>query len=312
MTNTLDIPVPDLTGKLALITGASDGVGFEIAARLARAGAAIVMPVRNQEKGASAAAKIRERTGNAEVTVRQLDLSSLDSVTALSDELIREGRPIEILIANAGVMNPPTRRLSADGFELQLATNHLGHFALTARLLPLLRAGGARVTSQISVAADQGQVNWTDPNWDSGYSPMKAYSSSKIALGLFAMELHRRSEAEGWGIRSNLSHPGVTPTNLLSAQPGMGRPRDTVAVRVIRALSRRGILVGTPSSAALTAVYASTNPAAEGGRLYGPSGFRHLGGLPGEQAVFSRLRSEADARRVWELSEQLTGLRVAV
>jgi NAD(P)-dependent dehydrogenase (short-subunit alcohol dehydrogenase family) len=270
------------------------------------------MPVRNPDKGTSAAAKIRERTRNADVTVRQLDLSSLDSVAALSDELIREGRPIEILIANAGVMNPPTRRLSADGFELQLATNHLGHFALTARLLPLLRAGGARVTSQISVAADQGQVNWTDPNWDSGYSPMKAYSSSKIALGLFAMELHRRSEAEGWGIRSNLSHPGVTPTNLLSAQPGMGRPRDTVAVRVIRALSRRGILVGSPSSAALAAVYASTDPAAEGGRLYGPSGFRHLGGLPGEQAVFSRLRSEADARRVWELSEQLTGLRVAV
>jgi NAD(P)-dependent dehydrogenase (short-subunit alcohol dehydrogenase family) len=305
-----DISVPDLAGKLAVVTGASDGVGFEIAARLARAGADIVLPVRNRQKGEAAAARIRERTTDAATDVRSLDLSSLDSVSEFAGGLLRDGRPIDILILNAGVMNPPTRRLTADGFELQLATNHLGHFALIAGLMTLLREGRAHVTSQVSIAADQGAVNWDDPNWSRDYDPMKAYSSSKIAFGLFAMELHRRSQEAGWGIRSNLSHPGITPTNLLSAQPGMGRPDDTTAVKVIRTLSRLGILVGTPSSAALSAVYAATSADARGGRLYGPKGFRHLGGLPAEQPVYSRLESEEDGRRIWDLSEQLTGVRV--
>lgn len=310
MPKILDIDVPDLSGKLALVTGASDGVGLEIAARLARAGADILMPVRNLQKGEAAAAQIRQRTPAAGLRVLSLDLASLHSVAALAAELRTEGRPLDLLIANAGVMTPPTRQVTRDGFELQLGTNHLGHFALVAQVLPLLIEGRARVTSQVSVAADQGAVNWEDPNWERGYDAMKAYSSSKIAFGLFAMELQRRSDAAGWGIRSALSHPGITPTNLLAAQPGMGRPTDTTAVKLIRAMSRRGILVGTPSSAALSAVYAATSPDARGGRLYGPKGFRHLSGLPAEQPVYSRLRSEADARRVWELSEQLTGVRV--
>ncbi|WP_127474479.1 SDR family oxidoreductase [Microbacterium sulfonylureivorans] len=311
MPASLDIPVPDLSGRLALVTGASDGVGFEIAARLARAGAEIVMPVRSVEKGEAAADRIRERTPDAGIRVSALDLSSLDSVASLADELLTAGRPIDIQINNAGVMNPPTRRLSGDGFELQFATNHLGHFALVARLLPLLRDGRARVTSQVSIAADQGAINWDDLAWERHYDPMKAYSSSKIAFGLFAMELQRRSDAAGWGIRSNLSHPGITPTNLLSAQPEMGRPDDTVAVRFIRAMSRRGLLVGTPSSAALSAVYAATNPDAQGGRLYGPRGFRHLSGPPAEQKLYSRLDDRDAARRVWELSKRMTGVEVS-
>ncbi|MFE5410210.1 SDR family oxidoreductase [Microbacterium sp. NPDC056569] len=310
MPKPLDITVPDLTGKLALVTGASDGVGLEIAARLARAGADILMPVRNLQKGEAAATQIRQRTRSGSIRVLPLDLSSRDSIGALTAQLNADGRPVDLLIANAGVMNPPTRQVTADGFELQLATNHLGHFALVAQLLPLLIEARAHVTSQVSIAADQGAVNWDDPNWEHGYDPMKAYSSSKIAFGLFAMELQRRSDAAGWGIRSALSHPGITPTNLLSAQPGLGRPDDTTAVKLIRALSRRGILVGTPSSAALSAVYAATSPDARGGHLYGPKGFRHLGGLPAEQPVYSRLQSAADGRRVWELSEQLTGVRV--
>ena len=217
MPKPLDIPVPDLAGKLALVTGASDGVGLEIAARLARAGAEILMPVRNQRKGDAAAARIRERTESSSIRVLHLDLASLDSTATLADRLMSEGRPIDLLIANAGIMNPPTRRETADGLELQLATNHLGHFALIAQLLPLLVEAKAHVTSQVSVAANQGVVNWDDPNWQRGYDPMKAYSSSKIALGLFGMELHRRSAAAGWGLRSNLSHPGITPTNLLAA-----------------------------------------------------------------------------------------------
>jgi NAD(P)-dependent dehydrogenase (short-subunit alcohol dehydrogenase family) len=306
-----DIAVPDLTGRLALVTGASDGIGFHIAARLARAGAEILMPVRNRAKGDAAADRLRAGVPGARLEVRSLDLSSLASVTALADELREQGRPLHLLINNAGIMTPPSRQLSADGIELQFATNHLGHFALTAQLLPLLRAGGACVTTQVSIAADQGAVNWDDINWEHDYHPMKAYSSSKIALGLFAMELHRRSDAEGWGIQSNLSHPGVTPTNLLSAQPRYGRAKDTVSVKVIRTLSRLGILVGTPTSAALPAVYAATSPAARSGGFYGPGGFRNLRGLPAEQELYPRLQHPEDGQRIWELSEQLADVRVS-
>ncbi|WP_345803144.1 SDR family oxidoreductase [Microbacterium sp. AZCO] len=312
MPRSFDIPVPDLTSKLALVTGASDGVGFEIAARLARAGADLLLPVRDREKGERAKDRILQRTPAAGIRILSLDLASLDSVMTLAGDLVSDGRPIDLLIANAGVMNPPTRRVSADGFELQFATNHLGHFALVAALQPLLRAGEAHVTSQVSIAADQGAVNWDDLQWERTYDPMKAYSSSKIALGLFAMELDRRSTAGGWGVRSNLSHPGITPSNLLSAQPGMGRPDDTTAVKLIRRMSRLGLLVGTPASAALSAVCAATSPDARGGRLYGPKGLGHLGGPPAEQPVFTRLRDDAAARRIWELSERLTGIRVPV
>ena len=304
----IDITVPDLTGKRAIVTGASDGIGFTIAARLARAGAEVVMPVRNAAKGEAAAQRILTETADAKVSVRTLDLSSLDSVAQLSDQLLHEGRAIDILINNAGVMTPPTRQVTADGFELQFATNHLGHFALVAHLLPLLRAGKAHVTTQVSLSANQHGINWDDPNWERGYDAFKSYSHSKIALGLFAMELHRRSTAEGWGIQSNLSHPGISPTNLLAAQPQMGRAKDTTAVKMIRALSRRGILFGTPQSAALPAVYAATSNDAKGGKFYGPKGFQHLSGAPAEEPLYSRLASAEDARTMWELSERLVGV----
>ena len=310
MPKSIDIPVPDLSGRLALVTGASDGIGWHIAARLARAGAEVVMPVRNQAKGQAAAQRIRERTPAAKLDVRTLDLSELASVADAATELLREGRPIDILINNAGVMTPPTRQVTEDGFELQFATNHLGHFALTARLLPLLQTARAHVTTQVSVAANENAVHWDDIGWEQGYNARKSYSSSKIAAGLFAMELHRRSAQEGWGIRSNLSHPGISPTNLLAAQPGMGRPRDTTGVRLIRVLSRLGILAGTAESAALPAVYAATSPDADGGRFYGPNGFMHLSGAPAEQELYSRLRSPEDGQRIWALSERLTGVTI--
>ncbi len=307
----IDIAVPDLTGKRALVTGASDGIGVHIAMRLARAGAEVVMPVRNQEKGKAAVQRIRDAVPTARLELRSLDVSSLASVAALADELLEESQPLHLQINNAGLMTPPTRHVTADGFELQFATNHLGHFALTTRLLPLLRAGGAHVVNQVSIAANSGTVNWDDLSWENGYRAGNAYSSSKIAQGLFAMELHRRSEEGGWGVRSNLSHPGVTPTNLLAAQPQAGRDKPTRSFRVITALSRRGIVLGTPQSAALTGVYAATNPAAKGGHLYGPSGFLHLGGPPAEQKLYSTLESPTNARRIWDVSEALTGVRVA-
>lgn len=306
---TPDISVPDLAGKLAVVTGASDGVGLGLATRLAAAGAEVVMPVRNPAKGEAAIAKIRERYPNAALSLRDLDLSSLTSVAALTDRLAEEGRPIHLLVNNAGVMTPPERQTTKDGFELQFGTNHLGHFALVARLLPLLRAGQARVTSQISIAADQRGINWDDLRWERKYNGNGAYSQSKIAFGLFGLELDRRSRAGGWGITSNLSHPGVTPTNLLAARPEVGRERDTPLVRLIRALSKRGILFGKVESALLPALYAATSPAAEGGHLYGPNGFRRLSGPPAEQKLYSRLRSADDARRIWVISEELVGYR---
>lgn len=303
--NQPDITVADLSGKLAVVTGASDGVGLGLAARLAAAGAEVVMPVRNPGKGQSAIARIKQRYPEATVSLRSLDLASLRSVESLGATMREEGRPIDILVNNAGVMTPPTRQSTSDGFELQFGSNHLGHFALVGHLLPLLRAGHARVTSQVSIAANQGAINWDDLNWERSYNGRRAYSQSKIALGLFALELQRRSQAGGWGISSNICHPGVAPTSLLAARPELGRTKDTAAVRLVRALSSRGVLLGTLDSAPLPALLAAT-AAKAGGRFYGPSGPGHLGGPPAEQSIYTRLRGEDDARRVWQISEDLT------
>ncbi|THV24511.1 SDR family oxidoreductase [Glycomyces paridis] len=300
-----EVALRDLSGKRAVVTGASDGMGLGIAERLAAAGAEVVMPVRNPAKGERAAERIRAAVPGAAVVLRSLDLSSLASVGAFAKEMADEGLPVHVLVNNAGVMTPPDRQTTADGFELQFGTNHLGHFALVAGLLPLLRAGRARVTSQVSVAARRGRVNWADPNWEHGYHGRRAYSQSKIAFGLFGLELDRRSRAAGWGVSSNLSHPGVAPTNLLAARPELGRDRDTAAVRLIRALSARGVLFGTVESARLPALLAATT--GEPGVLYGPKGPGHLGGPPAPQPLYRPLRPTDDAARVWALSERLTG-----
>jgi NAD(P)-dependent dehydrogenase (short-subunit alcohol dehydrogenase family) len=307
MPRTYDLTIPDLTGTLAVVTGASDGIGTVIATRLAGAGAEVIMPVRNQAKGDAAAQRIRAAVDGARVSTRSLDLSSLESVASLATTLMSEGRPVNILINNAGVMQPPTRQETRDGFELQWGTNHLGHFALTLGLLPLLREGSARVTHQTSVAARKGVMNWDDLNYEQNYDVMKAYTGSKIAVGLFARELEARSRANGWGISSNLSHPGISPTNLLAAQPAMGRDRTPPARRLIGFLSQIG-LAGTPDSAALPALIAATDPGYGGDQFFGPK--RTAGGPPALQEFWAPLRDMDDARRIWEVSEQLVGLQV--
>jgi NAD(P)-dependent dehydrogenase (short-subunit alcohol dehydrogenase family) len=307
MPRIIDIAVPDLTGKLAVVTGASDGIGQVIARRLAEAGAELMLPVRNLAKGDAAADRIRAHVPGAQIVTRSLDLSSLESVAALTDQLITAGRPVHMLVNNAGVMTPPNRQTTKDGFELQFGTNHLGHFALTLALLPLLREAGGRVIHQTSVAARRGAINWNDLNWETGYDGMKAYSQSKIAVGLFAQELDARSRAAGWGITSNLSHPGISPTNLLAAQPGLGRQHDTGGVRMIRLLSRLGI-AGTPDTAALPAVMAATVASSDKSLFFGPK--RQIGGPPVELSPWSTMNPH-DARRVWDTSEQLIGVRLA-
>ena len=301
-----DLTLPDLTGRRAVVTGASDGMGLGMAASLAAAGADVLMPVRNRAKGAAAVATIRATVPHARLGLRDLDLSSLASVAELAEQLVDEGEPIHVLVNNAGVMTPPERQSTADGFELQLGTNHLGHFALTGRLLPLLRAGRARVTSQSSIAARRGTIHWDDLGWERSYDGMAAYRQSKIACGLFGLELSRRSAVAGWGVTSNVSHPGVAPTSLLAARPEVGRGKDTTEVRVIRWLSARGILAGTVETAKLPALLAVTT--GEDGGFYGPQWPGNAGGPPGPQELWAPLRRDADAARLWEVSEELTGV----
>ena len=305
MSRTPTFTIPDLTGSFAVVTGASDGLGRVIATDLARAGAKVVLPVRSTAKGGQVADGIRAAVPGARVSVRSLDLASLESVAALVDHLTAEGRTIDLLVNNAGVMTPPERQETRDGFELQFGVNHLGHFALTLGLLPLLKAGGARVTHQTSIAARSGSIKWDDLDWKNGYDGMRAYQQSKIAVALFARELDARSSAGGWGVSSNLSHPGVSPTNLLAAQPGMGRQRDTGARRVVRLLSRLGV-AGTVSSAAQPALMAATASTARGDEFYGP--VRTIGGPPALLAtLWPPMRDMDDSRRLWDESERLIG-----
>ncbi|WP_415974123.1 SDR family oxidoreductase [Rhodococcus sp. 077-4] len=308
MGRTAHTSLPDLTGKIAVVTGASDGIGTVVATQLARSGAEVVMPVRSAGKGERAAESIRVAVPGANVSTRALDLSSLESVSALVADFSSEGRAIDILVNNAGVMQPPARQVTQDGFELQFGTNHLGHFALTLGLLPLLRKGNARVTHQTSIAARSATVNWNDLNWERSYDVMKAYSQSKLAVALFARELDARSRAGGWGISSNIAHPGISPTNLLGAQPGLGRPKDSAGRRLIGVLARVGI-AGTVDSAAQPGLVASAGSDARGDQFFGPK--RLLGGPPTEVNMWKPMRNMDDARRLWEASEQLTGVRLS-
>lgn len=300
-----DVHVPDLTGKLAVVTGASDGLGFGLAGRLARAGAEVIMPVRNAEKGATAAARICTATPGATVSTRPLDLASLASVAALSSALNDEGRPIDIWINNAGVMMPPTRFVSEDGFELQFAVNYLGHFALAAHVLPLLRAGHARVTTMASVGARSGRLAFDDLQSERRYSPMQAYNQSKLAIMLFALELDRRSRANGWGIASNAAHPGLTVTNLQSAGPNMGRTNASPMSRWFPLLARFPFLIQQVDTGILPVLFAATSADAKGGAYYGPSGWAHLTGGATEQEIYRAARDEAASRRIWDVSERL-------
>ncbi|MDF2048040.1 SDR family oxidoreductase [Microbacterium sp. Kw_RZR3] len=305
---TRDITLPSLAGRRVVLTGGSDGMGLVMAERLAAAGAELVLPVRNREKGERAARGIRDRHPDARIALHDLDLASLESVASFGAALETEGMPVHILINNAGVMTPPERQTTVDGHEVQFGTNHLGHVALVGHLLPLLKAGGARVVSQVSIAAARGRIEWDDLESERRYDGQRAYSASKIALGLFARELDERSRREGWGLRSVVAHPGVAPTNLLAARPEIGRTADTTAVRVIRWMSARGLVVGTASTAALPALLAATTDDPRSDRLYGPTGLGHLGGGPGTHPLYRPLRDLDEAARVWDTSLRLAGV----
>lgn len=293
--------IPPLHGRTAVITG-TGGLGFEDAKALAEAGARVILAGRNPSRGEAAVEQIRQLTPGSDVCFEQLDLASLDSIEAFAKRLGDAHDSLDLLINNAGVMTPPQRQETADGFELQFGTNHLGHFALTAQLLPLLRKGDQpRVVSLSSIAARQGAIDLSDLQSARSYKPMVAYSQSKLACLMFALELQRRSNAAGWGIQSIAAHPGVSRTELLPNGAG----KWSAAGSARRLL---WFMFQPAAQGALPTLFAATAPQAQGGAYYGPNRMSETRGYP----VLARTPLQATdlgmARRLWSESERLAGM----
>ncbi len=304
-----EIDIPDQTGRLAVVTGANSGIGLEAARRLAMAGAEVVLAVRTIAKGTDAADDIKGTAPEAAVSVRALDLASLASVEEFAGAMTAEGRPIDLLVNNAGVMAVPKRHVTSDGFELQLGTNHLGHFALTGRLLPLLRAATSpRVTTISSIAHRMGSIHFDDLQLERGYHAWTAYSQSKLANLLFAQELQRLSEANGWGILSDAAHPGSTRTNLQTSGPTLGGEGSLRSTLIELPMRLPGVAQDA-AQGALPTLYAATNLDAVGAGYYGPSGFLEMTGSGVTKARRSKgAQDPAAAALLWSMSEGLTGV----
>jgi NAD(P)-dependent dehydrogenase (short-subunit alcohol dehydrogenase family) len=295
--------IPDQTGKFAIVTGANAGLGYETALELAKAGAEVIVAARNPAKGEEAVRRIRAEHPAAKVLHQPLDLASLQSVTGFADRMKAQGKPIDILVNNAGVMMPPTRRTTEDGFELQFGVNYLAHFALTAALLPLLRKAKApRVVNLSSGAHHTGQIHFDDLQWTRRYQPWPAYSQSKLAMLMFALELQRRSDAAGWSLLSTAAHPGYARTELIANGPGEHSAMARISGALIAPLMSQ-----TAAAGALPTLLAATGPQVQKGGYYGPSGLFELTGPPKAARIAKQAKDQAAASRLWTVSEQLTG-----
>lgn len=300
--------VPDQTGRLIVITGANSGTGFEAARVLAAKGAEVVIAARNARKAEAAMARIRRETPSATLRFEELDLSRQVSVRAAADRINAEGRPIDVLINNAGVMALPTRQVSEDGWELQLATNYLGHFALTGLILPLLKAGRARTVQLSSIAHRDGRIHLDDLQVEA-YRPWKAYAQSKLAMLMFALELDRRSRANGWGLTSVAAHPGYARTALIENGPLTGRPVSRLGMKLIYRPLIEPLISHSASDGALPILMAATAPDVEPGGYYGATRLNELKGPAGKVGMRPWAKDAAVAARLWEASETLTGVR---
>ncbi|MEO6789416.1 MAG: oxidoreductase [Ornithinibacter sp.] len=292
--------MPDLTGRTALVTGANSGIGVVEARELAKHGADVVLAVRKTDAGEQVADRIRATGASGSVRVERLDLASLDSVRELAARF--EG-PLDLLVNNAGVMTPPRYRETQDGHELQFGTNHLGHFALTALLLPhLLETDSPRVTTVSSLAHNQGDGRILEANPRDGYNASTAYGQSKLANLLFALELQRRATAAGSALTSNAAHPGVSSTNLFGSPDGMG------AIPVVGTLVSWGskLVLPGPEKGAEAVLYAAT--VAEPGSYTGPTGIGETRGAVGEAKRSHWANDEGLAAALWDRSEDLTGV----
>src|SRR5690606_12321335 len=252
--------MPSLTGKRMLITGGTSGMGFEDALALSRAGARVIIAARNAQRGAESIERIRAQVADARVRFEQLDLADLASVRSLAQRLNAEGEGLDVLINNAAIMAPPERGVSRDGFEMQLATNFLGHFALTGLLLPTLRkSSDPRVVTLASIAVKRGRINFDDLQSERDYNPDAAYAQSKLACLMMAFELQRRSVANDWGVRSVAAHPGVAVTELVVRGPGLES-------EFAREWAKDREVYHSAAQGALSSLFAATAAEAEGGR----------------------------------------------
>ncbi|MER7843778.1 oxidoreductase [Kitasatospora sp. NPDC096077] len=297
--------IPDQSGRVFVVTGANSGLGLATTRAIARRGGDVVLAVRDEGRGRRAVAEITAELPQtrARLEVRRLDLADLDSVRAFADGLRSDGVRPDVLVNNAGVLAPP-RTLSAQGHELQFAANHLGHFALTGLLLDLLADGAdPRVVTVSSANHRQGRIFFDDLDGERGYSPMARYNQSKLANALFGRELHRRLVAAGSPVRSVLAHPGFAATNIPAGSVG-----------VVKLLLGRLLLpLAQPAArGALPQLFAATDPEALGGQFIGPAGLGELRGAPTVVRPAARALDPEAARRLWELSERLTGVRFAV
>ncbi|MEV6972637.1 oxidoreductase [Kitasatospora sp. NPDC093806] len=293
--------IPDQTGRVCVVTGANSGLGLATARALARRGAHVVLAVRDEERGRRAAAAIKAEHPGARLDVRRLDLADLDSVRAFAGRLRADHPRLDVLVNNAGVLAPP-RTLSPQGHELQFAVNHLGHFALTGLLLDALAAGrDPRVVTVSSLNHRKGRIRFDDLTGARGYKPMAFYDQSKLANALFGRELHLRLTASGSRVRSLLAHPGYTATDLQTDGPtGLVR---LLFGGLLRPLAQR------PADGALPQLYAATEPAARGGEFIGPDGRGELRGAPTPVRLAATATDVEAGRRLWALSEELTGVR---
>lgn len=294
--------IPDQSGRVAIVTGANSGLGYDTAALLAGKGAQVVMAVRNLDKGNEALGRIQRTHPNAQVALQELDLSSLDN-TRKAAEVMRSAYPrIDLLINNAGVMYVPTREATSDGFEMQFGTNHLGHFALTGLLLDnLIGVDGSRVVTVSSVGHRiMAKIRFDDLNWEHSYNRVKAYGQSKLANLMFTYELQRRLAAKGAPTVALAAHPGFSDTELMRHLPGF--IPDSLW-KVVAQPAEMG---------ALPTLRAATDPGAQGGQYYGPDGIGEAKGNPKVVASSAQSHDEAIQRRLWTVSEELTGVTFGV
>jgi NAD(P)-dependent dehydrogenase (short-subunit alcohol dehydrogenase family) len=298
--------IPPQHGRLAVVTGATSGIGWHTALELARAGAEVIVPARTLTKAEEAVARIRREVPGAKLRAEVLDLADLASVRAFAAKIAGEPK-IDLLVNNAGVMNVPKRELTKDGFELQFGTNFLGPFLLTALLMPaLLRSKAPRVTTVSSGAANMGnkRIQFDDLRWDRAYGPWKAYCQSKLADLLFMEELGRRATAAGVPLLSDAAHPGFARTNLQTSGPG--RPLKPIEKLMANVLSHDA------AHGALPTLRAATSPNAASGSYFAPDRLFHLKGDPVAIEVPKPARDDAAARRLWEVAEKLTGVTFAL
>lgn len=296
--------VPDQTGKLIVVTGANSGTGREATRRLAASGAHVVMAVRTIAKGERARAEILAQHPGARLEVRRVDLADLASVQEFADGLLTDGTAVDVLINNAGVMAPPTRMTTADGFELQFGSNYLGPFALTIRLLSLVLAAPApRVVTMSSGVASYGRIRFDDLQGERRYRPNLAYAQSKLADLMLAEHLAAVAAQRGWTLISNAAHPGFTRSNLQTAGASLGRdkPKRT-PFNSLTILPSQAVGPGTEPL-----LYAATSPDAVNGGYYGPGGRFGLVGPTTTVRPPRRARDAATAARLWADAERLTG-----